>query len=106
MTRETLLAGEGREVPLAPCVIPFGENIVMTASGMKDGKAIVVVRAVGDEFVGHSDPAAAWAANEANGGPAWFLAFSTAASCRSMAEMCLELAHALETPTPSPAREK
>jgi hypothetical protein len=83
---------------MVPCVIPFGENIVMTATGLEGGKAFVVVRAVGDSFIGDTDPAAAWEASERAGGPAWFLSFATSESARAMADNCKELAAALDAP--------
>lgn len=94
--------GELREVPLMPAVIPFGENIVMTASSMRDGRAVIVVRAVGDDFIGTPDPAKAWEANERADGPAWFLSFATAASCRNMAATLTELADALTSSPTNP----
>ncbi len=87
-------------IKMAPAFIPFGHGMVMTASGLKDGIAFVVVRAVADKFVGELDVSAAWEANELNGGPVWFLSFATPESLTKMADMCSELADALAKATP------
>jgi len=67
----------------------------MTASGIKDGLAIFVVRAVGDEYIG-GDVKKAWEANESNGGPVWFLSFPNPDSLRRIAIELEELAKAME----------
>jgi len=82
-------------VPMAPSVIPFGDDMVLTASATAKGKAFVVVRAVGDNYIG-GDPLEAWEANEKNGGPVWFLSFSSAKSLRGMADRLEELAKLLD----------
>lgn len=89
------------DIPLTVSIWPFGENAVMTATGLKGGKAFIVARAVPDGFHEQGASAAeAWAENERIDGPCLYLSFATPESARNMATQLEELAVALETQKP------